>query len=280
MWLLVSFVILFLYFRKRKRTEIVNKNILLLGASSGIGKELGLEYSKKNNVILVARRTMDLNSIKKDILHRGGQCDVFTCDWTKLEELEKLREFVHSKIHTIDHLILCAGIMSVLPFSHLCEKDNWQTIVMDMFNTNSFGPILATKTFLPELIESKGMITVISSVAGVIAAPTRTLYSATKHAVNGFFRALRMELKSQGVDVCIVMPGSVQTDLRKSAIDGTSTNQTKGMSAEECSSKIIDAMERREREVYLPSVYQLGAILVNIFPKLIDFLAERKYRNN
>jgi dehydrogenase/reductase SDR family protein 7 len=278
-WLLVLSG-LFVYFRPKQRIPIENRKIVILGASSGIGKQLGLEFAKKNHVILVARRIADLKAIQKEILELGGQCDVFQCDWTDSLKLSELVEFVKSK-GGLDHLILCAGIMSTLTFEKVTERPDFELVLDSMFKTNSYGPILAAKEFLPQLIESQGMITVISSAAGVMAAPTRALYSATKHAITGFFRALRIELESKSVDVCIVMPGSVQTDLRHSSIDGNvakdQSSPKKGMTVQLCTKKIMEAMERRDREVHLPRIYQLGAILVNLFPEVIDFLAKVKY---
>jgi dehydrogenase/reductase SDR family protein 7 len=278
MWILALLTLAYIFW-KRPRKEIKGKNIVILGASSGIGRELAILLAQKNYVIVAARRTLELEELKKQIDSFGGRSDLFTCDWTDRKQLDMFGEFVRSKFDRVDHLILCAGVLSTQPFSVLSKSPNFEAVLEQIFRVNTFGPIMASRLFLGDLIASKGMITVISSAAAVMSAPTRTLYSSTKHALNGFFKGLRMEIASKGVQVCIVMPGSVQTDLRKASLDSTGDSEpNKGMTVRDCAEKTVEAMERGEKEVHLPRIYRLGTVISHLFPEWIDALARQKYK--
>jgi len=119
-----------------------------------------------------------------------------------------------------------------------------------------------------------------------MAAPTRTLYTASKHAITGFFRALRMEVRSKGIHICHVMPASVKTDFRSSAVDVTDpakadsskTQSKSAMSPEKCASLILQAAAMLEEEVYLPRYYQLAVWIGVLFPGLIEYFAAKKYK--
>jgi short-subunit dehydrogenase len=223
----------------------------------------------------------DLELIKKQHYDKHiFQVYVFEADWTVRADLERLRRFCIETFDSIDKLVLCAGVLSTLLFENLCDLQEFDSIVENIFKINVIAPIIATQVFLPDLMKQKGQIVVISSAAGVMAAPTRSLYTATKHSVTGFFRALRIELAPKDVSVCIVMPGSVDTNLRNSALDAKYSSQPKksnGISVEECVGFIIEGIENRECEIFIPKSYRFGASLVNIVPFLIDYLAKKKY---
>lgn len=197
---IIFFLSVHYYTKNSISNPIVNENILIIGASQGIGRELSLKLaSRKCNIILVARSESSLKALKTELecLNSVQEFHTFKADWANQKDLNLLLEFLTRKFQILNTLILCAGVLSTCTFEQICEIEN-ENIIQNIFNVNSIGPILATRLFLPKLIESKGLIIVLSSSAGVMAAPTRTLYCASKHAVTGFFRALRIEMKPKG----------------------------------------------------------------------------------
>ncbi|KAJ3036330.1 hypothetical protein HDV00_002802 [Rhizophlyctis rosea] len=174
-------------------------------------------------------------------------------------------------------------------------------LIDKMFKTNVMGPIYVAKHFTDLLIESGGKFVVVSSLAGVLAAPTRSIYTSTKFALTGFFTALRIELAKHNVAVCLIYPGSVATDLRHSAVDAVPTppsgiTQTpsttappqpdpsapqpparKRITPEQCADAIVEAGDERANETFVPAKYWVGAVVRPIWPGLVDYFAAKKY---
>src|SRR3569832_327306 len=122
----------------------------------------------------------------------------------------------------------------------------------DLMRANCWGSGWCTHAALPHLKESRGNIVAVSSLAGLIGVPGRTAYSATKFAMNGFFEALRTELKPAGVGVTLAYPGVVATQIRyrgynaRGEAAGASGLKEEGaMSVEECARLIVDGMNAR-----------------------------------
>ena len=147
---------------------------------------------------------------------------------------------------------------------------------------NYLGAVYCTHHALPFLKQSGGRIVGISSLAGRTGVPTRTGYSAAKHAMAGFFDSLRIELEGSGVTVTMVYPGFVATGIRENAAgpDGkpilvSPVKEKQVMSVEECARRIVAAIERREREVVMTARGKMGLWLKLIAPGLIDRIARK-----
>lgn len=274
----------FIFWRRRRVTGNAIKiaqNVVIIGASSGIGKEIAFKYASRGyNLILVARRLPELMQVLSECKQLSSETSimsVFEADMGTNDGIRRCADYVKSKFEKCDILVLCAGVISILPFDQLSDG----TIIDKIFNINAIGPIKTTAAFLPMLKNSKGRIVVVSSAAGVMAAPTRSLYASTKHAINGFFNSLRIEMESKGVGVTIAMPGSVNTDLRSLALDKCSPaidkQQKNVLSAHFVADKIIKATDDGDSDVYLPSYYRLAAALRFFFPEFIDGQAKKKY---
>jgi short-subunit dehydrogenase len=186
-----------------------------------------------------------------------------------------LLEFAIEKLGKVDTLIICSGVLSVLPFEDLPIE-----LISKIMNINAIAPIETTKIFLPELLRNSGQIIIVSSASGTIPAPTRSLYTASKHALTGFFRSLRIEVGHK-IHICHVMPGSVDTPLRATALDAneslTSTTSRKAMAPSDCASKILTAASESQDEVYIPYYYKIATALSVYFPNLINHIAKKKY---
>ncbi len=151
---------------------------------------------------------------------------------------------------------------------------------------NYLGAVYCSHFALPHLKASRGLLVAISSICGKTAVPTRSGYVASKHAMQGFFDTLRIELQGTGVDVLVVSPGFVATDIRQRALgaDGNALGQSprdesKGnMSVDECARQIVWAMERRKREHIMTIKGKATPWVKLLLPGLVDRLAANAAR--
>jgi len=149
-----------------------------------------------------------------------------------------------------------------------------------IMRVNYLGMVHCTHFALPHLIAHKGLIVGISSLTGKTGVPTRSGYAASKHAMQGFLDSIRIELREAGVDVLVVSPGFVKTDIRSKvlgpdgrALEKSPRNESAGMSVEECTSIITHAVDRRAREVIMTPRAKLGMWLKLAFPTIVDRMA-------
>lgn len=244
------------------------ENILITGASSGLGRELAYQFAQKGNVhiILVARRQEALEKVaKKCESHEGVTTEVHIVDIAEQEQVESLLE----KIDNIDILINGAGYGLMKDFSEFSDYE-----VVKMFDTNVIGTIQLTSEIVKGMRERKsGTIVTIASLAGKIATPKASVYSATKFALIGYFNSLRLELKKDNVHVMTVNPGPVATNFFSIADEDKSymkSMRNKSLTPKEVALKIIKGIESRKREVNLPFKLALGAKISQLFPRLSD----------
>ncbi|HEY8508225.1 MAG TPA: SDR family oxidoreductase, partial [Steroidobacteraceae bacterium] len=154
-----------------------------------------------------------------------------------------------------------------------------------VMRVNYFGSVWVTAAALPALKQSRGLIVAVASLAGLTGVPERTGYAASKHAMVGFFESLRIELAGTGVDVTIVAPDFVVSEIHRRALgpDGKPLGQTpmresKIMTAEECARMIHRAMERRQRLLITSWRGRFGQFARLIVPGLVDRIAARAIR--
>jgi short-subunit dehydrogenase len=136
------------------------------------------------------------------------------------------------------------------------------------------------------LVKSRGLVVAISSLTGKVGVPTRSGYAASKHAMQGFFDSLRIELDDTGVDVSVISPGFVDTEIRARGFgpDGKPRGESPrdeskdNMSVEDCVARIVKAIERREREVVMTAKGKVGQWVRLVAPGLVDKLAKNAVR--
>jgi short-subunit dehydrogenase len=254
--------------------DLNDKVIIITGASAGIGKELALKLSKQKVFLsLAARNQKKLEEIASLCEKNGANVLIVPTDVSEKDQCKHLINKTIEKFGKIDILINNAGISMWAKFDEITEIDLFEKIM----KTNYLGSVYCTFFALPYLKKSYGLIVAISSLTGKTGVPTRTAYSASKHAMAGFFDSLRIELMNSGVDVTVIYPGFVATEVRERALgkDGkqlgkSHLNESQVMSVEECASKIINAMEKRKRELVMTSKARIGLWLKLIAPKLVD----------
>lgn len=194
-----------------------NNVIIITGASSGIGKATAKLLAKKGaKVVLTARSTDKLNSLKKEIEDSQGEAYVVTADVTDKKAFETVVTKTLEKYGTINSLINNAGLMP-LSFVEKLKTDEWNTMV----DVNIKGVLNGVSAVLPSLIKNKGgNIINISSMAANRYFPGGAVYCATKSAVKMFSEGLRQELAPKyGINVTSIEPGAVDTNLTDTITD-------------------------------------------------------------
>ena len=258
------------------------RRIILTGASEGIGRALALELAARGaRIALAARDRERLESLAQECRGRGGEALAIPTDITNEQDLDWLVTESAKTFGGIDVVIHNAGITMWSRFDALKDLEIFERLIA----VNYLAPVRLTALTLPHLRESRGLIVAVASLAGLTGVPERSGYSASKHAMVGFFDSLRIELAGTGVDITIVAPDFVVSEIHKRAIgpDGEPLGaspmmQTKIMTAEECARRIAGAMERRPRMLLMSTRGKLGRWLKLLAPSVIDRMAARAIR--
>ncbi len=166
-------------------------------------------------------------------------------------------------------------------------KDVELDTIRRVMDINFWGTVYCTKFALPHIINNKGTVVGVSSIAGYRGLPGRSGYSASKFAVNGWLEALRTELLESGVNVMWVCPGFTTSNIRNVALNkegkpqGESPmDETKMMSSEECAQHIIKAIEKRKRTLVLTFTGKQTVFLNRFFPSLADKMVRKFFFKN
>ncbi|MFT6809139.1 MAG: dehydrogenase/reductase SDR family protein 7B [Saprospiraceae bacterium] len=249
------------------------KIVWITGASSGIGAALAKEYhSKGASVILSARRTEKLNELALGLKERVA---VLPMDVTKIDEVDSKHSEAVALFGPIDILINNAGISQ-----RGAVVDTDIKVVQRIMEVNFIGNVAVTKSVLPSMIARKtGTIVVISSLVGKLSTPFRSTYSASKHALHGYYDALRAEVASDGLQITVVCPGYIQTEISVHALNGKGgkhgvmdQNQEAGMEVNKCAKNIYKAVLSGKRE-FLVGGKETNYVLIRRFlPSMYHWL--------
>lgn len=249
-----------------------NKVIWITGASSGIGEALTYQLNAKGaKVIISARREEALLSVKKNCKFPEN-VTVLPLDLTNFESLGNITEKAFSLFGKVDVLINNGGLSQ----RSLIIETNFD-VYQQMINVNYLGTVKLTKHVLPYFIAQKsGHFVTVTSLMGKFSSPYRSGYCGAKHALHGFFDALRMEHEKDNIDVSIICPGFIQTNVAKNALTGNGTtlqqedNATEnGMPVDKCAREIISAIRKKRFETYIGGKEKFGIFLKRFFPKLL-----------
>jgi short-subunit dehydrogenase len=258
------------------------RRIIVTGASEGIGRALALALAARGaRLALAARDRPRLESLAQECRARGGDARALPTDVTNQQDCEWLVDETVKAYGGIDVFVHNAGITMWSRFDALQDL----AIFERLMQVNYLAPVRLTALALPHLRTSKGLLVAVASLAGLTGVPERSGYAASKHALIGFFDSLRIELAGSGVDVSVIAPDFVISEIHKRAIgpDGEPLGespmmQSKIMTAEDCAARIVKAIERRERLVLMSARGKLGRWLKLIAPSVIDRLAAKAIR--
>lgn len=257
------------------------QTVWITGASSGIGEALALRYAKHGaRLVLSARRKSELERVASRCREAGLAEDhvlVLPLDVTDWASLPGAVQAVLEAFGTIDLLVNNAGVSQ----RSLC-KDTDMAVYQKLMDVDVMGQIALTKAVLPHMLErGAGHLAVTSSVAGKVGAPMRTGYCAAKHAVMGFFDALRAEVEGEGVQVSTITPGFIRTDISRNALSGDGSafgeedaDIAGGMDVNEGAEVIFKGLQAKKREIPVGKGKEMAALWVKrLSPELLFRLA-------
>lgn len=251
--------------------NIKGQKIIITGASSGLGKCIAFEVAKNGATpILIARRKEKLEEIAKKIRELYQiEAYVYALDITSEEDVKNVFDQIYDSFGQVDVLINNAGfgIFKSFEEASVCE-------VKAMFDVNVFGLVNCTKQVIMQMKKrNTGQIINIASIAGKIATPKSSAYSASKHAVLGITNALRMEMRESNIQITAINPGPIRTEFFD--IADVSGNYVKNVGnimlhPEFVAKKVVSTIGTKKREVNLPWWMGLGPIIYTLFPKIFD----------
>lgn len=248
-----------------------DKVVWITGASSGIGKELAVQLAHNNAKIILSARNSEQLELVRNSLNSPEKHLILPLDLSNQTNFKELTETVIDHFGKIDYLFNSGGVSQ----RSVAAETNID-IDRKIMEINFFGNIALTKAVLPQMQEQKsGHIVVTSSIAGKFGFYLRSAYSASKHALHGFYESVLLEEAKNGIAVTIVCPGKINTPISTNAItkDGTAHgkmdhNQSTGMSVEECVEKMLVAVQKEKKEVLIGNKEIKAVTLKRFFPKL------------
>lgn len=249
-------------------SDFNGKVIWITGASSGIGEALAKRFARTGcQLILSSRQEDQLRRVAADC-SGAKSVSVVPLDLSKPETMQAAVGKALALAGQIDIMVHNGGVSQrAFAAETLYEVDE------RIMRTNYLGPVALTKALLPSMnTRRQGHFIVVSSVLGKFGLPGRSAYSASKHALHGFFDTLRAETWENSIHVTMVLPGWVQTNVSKNALTGNGTphgvtgaGTAGGVTPEYCAGKIVRAARSRNQEVYVVQPREQFALYLNRF---------------
>ena len=250
-----------------------DKIVWITGASSGIGEAIAYELSKRGaKLILSSRRKGALTEVKNNCKN-PSDVHIITLDLAETNQLAGKAKDALSIFGHIDYLFNNGGI------SQRSEAINTKLeVIRRVMEINFFGSVALTKAVLPSMIERQsGHIIVTSSVMGKFSTRLRSSYAASKHALHGYFDAIRQEVYDDNINISMVCPGFIKTNVTKNALEGDGSKHNKmgegqenGMPADEFAKKLIPKILSEKEEIYIGGKEIWGIYLKRFFPRLLN----------
>ena len=258
-----------------------NKVVAITGGSDGIGKALVDKLINLGAKVATCARNQD-KLYELQVAHSSSPLHTIVADISNYEDCKK---FIHTTIDTfggIDILINNAGISM-----RAMLQDANVEVIRKVMDINFYGTVYCTKLALDSIIERKGTIVGVSSIAGYRGLPGRSGYSASKFAVNGWLEAIRTEMMDKGVNVMWVCPGFTRSNIRNRSLNnngqsgaGSLMDEGEMMSAHECADHILKAVEKKKRTLVLTFTGKRAVFMNKFFPRWTDKLVHGFYFKN
>lgn len=243
----------------------------ITGASAGLGKAMALAFARKGaKLILSARRQALLEEVAEQCRQAGSpSAQVYPLDMSDPEAIDSVARRVLAEQGPIDILVNNAGISQR---SRILDTE--MAVYRKIMALDYLAPVQLTKALLPSMLErGAGQVVVISSLVGKFATPLRSGYAAAKHALHGFFDALRAEHADDGLSVTLICPGFIQTEISLNALTGDGRPQqlmdqaqAQGMSPAIFAAKALRAIAQKKMEVAIGGKEKWSLYLIRFFP--------------
>ncbi len=254
--------------------SMTDKIIWITGASSGIGEALTRAYAQRSVTIIISSRSEhELKRVQDSLKNCPAKIIVLPLDLEKYEELPAKVTQALTHVPHIDLLINNGGISQ-----RSLAKDTIISVDQRLMTVNYLGTVALTKAILPHMIKRKsGHIATVTSLVGKFGTPLRSSYSAAKHALHGFFDSLRAELYLDNIQVSLVCPGFIKTNVSLNALTADGKKQEKmdettgqGMEPSVFAHKMMAALDAGKEEVYIGGKERFGVYLKRFFPCLFS----------
>jgi short-subunit dehydrogenase len=258
--------------------RLKNKNIVITGASGGIGAEIAkLCAASGANLVLLARSLGKLEALQQELQQRFQvNVQVFQLDVSDTDQIQEVFTRIFDEIGEIDILVNNAGY-GVFRAAHEATIDE----IKGMFKVNVVGLMACTSMVLPKMKARRfGHIINIASQAGKISTPKSSVYSATKHAVLGYTNALRMEVDDDNILVTSINPGPIATNFFTIADEkGTYVKNVQRfmLKPDYVAGKVVNSMLTKTREINLPRWMNMGSVVYVLFPRLFERIGKRAF---
>ncbi len=254
--------------------------VVVTGASSGIGRAIALGCARRGDVVVLGSRSQRaLDELAGDVRRGGGEAIVCACDVTREEDRERLIDAAVSGAGRIDVLFNNAGRGYYAPM-----RDVRLAELEALFALNVFAPLRLTQLALDALERSRGVVVMMSSVAGVVSSPKLGAYAASKFALEALAVALRAELAASGVGVVVVRPGPVETAFRANAVTASGTEagvrppMAQVQTADDVARLTLLAVERRRPVVETSNFVRVSSFASRVLPPVFRVVARRMAR--
>jgi len=253
-----------------------DKVVVVTGGTDGIGRGLvDVLLGMGAKVATCGRNHDKLYQLQSE--YPSAHLHTMVADVSSENDCRRFLETTIKNFGGVDILINNAGISM-----RALLKDVSTEVIRKVMEINFFGTVYCTKYALPSIIERKGTIVGVSSIAGYRGLPGRSGYSASKFALQGWLEAIKTELKDNGVHVMWVCPGFTSSNIRNAALNKYGEHQgespmdeNKMMTAEQCAHHILKAIKKRRRTLVLTFNGKQTVFLNKFFPKLADRLVKK-----
>ena len=261
--------------------EIRNRNIIVTGAASGVGKELTKQLLQKGgNVAAIDINEDNLNPLKSEL--NSDKLKTYVVDMGSTDSIKKFRNDYKKDYSDVDIIINNAGIIQ--PFVHVENLDD--ATIDKVMNVNFFGPVHLIRFFMEDLTKDKTeqYIVNVSSMGGFFPFPGQTIYGASKAALKIFTEGLYAELERTNVRVMIVLPGAMDTNITKNSnVEIKTSKEESGfklLAADVAAGEIINGIEKNKFKLFLGTDAKFLRLLYKINSKWAISYINKKMKNN
>lgn len=254
--------------------DLTDKVVVVTGGSAGLGEQICYEAAKRGAIVVTCARRINLiGQVREHCSELSGKAAyAFQLDIADPESVESVIEKIADEVGTVDVLVNNAGFGMFKDFTEFDLAD-----AKKMFDVNVLGMMYFTQKIALSMVEKRqGHIFNVASMAGKMATPKSTIYSATKFAVLGFSNALRLELKPANVWVTTINPGPIATEFFDKADPSGNYLENLGgivLDPNKLAVTIVNKMGKPTREINRPVIMEGASRLYGLFPHIGDFLA-------
>ncbi len=252
--------------------------VWITGASAGIGEALSYVFNKNGAiVVLSARQENELQRVKNNCANPEN-CFILPLDLEKQSEFKQLVDIVIQKFGRIDTLINNAGVSQ-----RSTVENSPMELYRKIMEINFFGTVALTKTVLPYMLNAgKGQLIVNTSIVGKFGFPLRSAYSASKHALQGFFETLRAENVKNNIEVNIIIPGRIKTKISINALNNKLLAENimdpgleNGLDANVAALRVFKKLQLHKKEIPVGKTELLMLWFRRFCPPLFYYLAAK-----